>query len=126
MRKEGQDPKNTEKTDAKFSAISASAKRLASCEAWKRKTALKNSKKRKRISSGLKMTSNDKWDLRYIIHVSCEYSTPYEKLRTKGQLISEWLFDILNFPKKQRKNLINSALESRSWLYWKSKDYFIY
>ena len=25
----------------------------------------------------------------------------------KGQLISEWLFDVLNFPKKQRKNLMN-------------------
>ena len=24
-----------------------------------------------------------------------------------GQLISEWLFDVLNFPKKQRKNLTN-------------------
>ena len=26
---------------------------------------------------------------------------------TKGQLISEWLFDILNFPKNQCKNLMN-------------------
>ena len=25
----------------------------------------------------------------------------------KGQLISEWLFDVLNLPKKQRKNLMN-------------------
>ena len=25
----------------------------------------------------------------------------------KGQLISEWLFDVLNFPKNQRKNLMN-------------------
>jgi hypothetical protein len=28
-------------------------------------------------------------------------------IATKGQLISEWLFDVLNFPKKQRKNLMN-------------------
>ena len=26
---------------------------------------------------------------------------------TKGQLISEWLFDVLNFPKKQPKKLMN-------------------
>ena len=26
---------------------------------------------------------------------------------SKGQLISEWLFDVLNFPKNQRKNLMN-------------------
>ena len=26
---------------------------------------------------------------------------------TKGQLISEWPFDVINFPKKQRKNLMN-------------------
>ena len=26
-------------------------------------------------------------------------------LDAKGQLISEWLFGVLNFPKKQRKNL---------------------
>ena len=25
----------------------------------------------------------------------------------KGQLISEWIFNVLNFPKKQRKNLMN-------------------
>ena len=25
----------------------------------------------------------------------------------KGQLISKWLFDILKFPKKQHKNLMN-------------------
>ena len=25
----------------------------------------------------------------------------------KGQLISEWIFDVLNFPQKQRKNLMN-------------------
>ena len=25
----------------------------------------------------------------------------------KGQLISEWLFDVLNFPKSQHKNLMN-------------------
>ena len=31
----------------------------------------------------------------------------------KGQLISEWLFDVLNFPKKQRKNLTISAQESK-------------
>ena len=33
----------------------------------------------------------------------------------KGQLISELLFDVLNFPKNQRKNLMNFCLESRNW-----------
>ena len=28
------------------------------------------------------------------------------RLTTKGQLISEWLFGVFNFPKNQRKNLI--------------------
>ena len=28
-------------------------------------------------------------------------------LQSKGQLISEWKFDVLNFPKKQPKNLMN-------------------
>ena len=27
--------------------------------------------------------------------------------KSKGQLMSEWLFGVFNFPKKQRKNLMN-------------------
>ena len=37
------------------------------------------------------------------------------KQPTKGQLISECLFDILNFPKKQQKIWQISALESKKW-----------
>ena len=36
-------------------------------------------------------------------------------LSYKGQLISEFLFDILNFQKKTKKNLTKSALESKKW-----------
>ena len=35
-------------------------------------------------------------------------------LRPKGQLISEYLFDVLNFPKKQQKIWQISALESKN------------
>ena len=28
-------------------------------------------------------------------------------LDAKGQLISEWLFDVLDFPEKQRKSFMN-------------------
>jgi hypothetical protein len=49
----------------------------------------------------------------------------------KGQLISERLFDVLGFPKKQRKNLMNlsyviSALESKNWLHHKDKGTLLY
>ena len=27
--------------------------------------------------------------------------------KAKGRLMSEWLFGVFNFPKKQRKNLVN-------------------
>ena len=40
---------------------------------------------------------------------------------SKGQLISEWLFDVLNFPKKQHKIWWISALESKKWLNQKDK-----
>ena len=37
-----------------------------------------------------------------------KFVMPYEESMTfKGQLISELLFDVLNFPKNQRKNLTN-------------------
>ena len=36
-------------------------------------------------------------------------------LSIKGQLISECLFDVLNFPKKQPKIWQISALESKKW-----------
>ena len=49
-------------------------------------------------------------------------SMPYGS--TKGQLISEWLFDVLNFPENQCKNLIISALESKSG--WITKTKAIY
>ena len=39
----------------------------------------------------------------------------------KGQLISERLFDVLNFPKKQRKI---SALESKKWSNHKIKAHY--
>ena len=38
---------------------------------------------------------------------------------TKGQLLSEWFFDVLNFPKKT--NIKISALESKKWLNHKDK-----
>ena len=40
----------------------------------------------------------------------------------KGQLISEWLFDVLNIPKKNNaKSWWISALESKKWLNQKDK-----
>ena len=39
----------------------------------------------------------------------------------KGQLISEWLFDVLNFPKANAKIWWISALGSRNWLNWKNE-----
>ena len=41
-----------------------------------------------------------------------------------GQLISEWLFDVLKFPKKQWKFWQISALESRKWSNHKIKAYY--
>ena len=42
---------------------------------------------------------------------------------TKGQLISEWLFDFLNFPKKQNKKIWRiSALESKKVVESKDKN----
>ena len=47
----------------------------------------------------------------------------YDYLRTtaKGQLISECLFDVLNFPKNQRQI---SALESKKWSNHKIKAHY--
>ena len=42
------------------------------------------------------LSSKSRWKLQY-------------RYETKGQLISEWLFDVLNFPKNQRKNLMKSG-----------------
>ena len=39
----------------------------------------------------------------------------------KGQLISEWLFDVSNFPKNNVKIWWISALESKKWLNQKDK-----
>ena len=46
---------------------------------------------------------------------------------SKGQLISECLFDVLNFPKKQRKNLTNfcPGLESKKWSNQQNKGTFL-
>ena len=41
----------------------------------------------------------------------------------RGQLISERLFDVLNFSKNQHEILVN--LESRNWLNWENKASFI-
>ena len=43
----------------------------------------------------------------------------------KGQLISECLFDFLNFPKNQRKIWQISAPESKKWSNQQSKDTFL-
>jgi hypothetical protein len=40
---------------------------------------------------------------------------------TKGQLISEWIFGVFNFPKKQHKIWWISALESKKWSNQKDK-----
>ena len=42
----------------------------------------------------------------------------------KGQLISECLFDVLNFPKNQRKIWQISALESKKWSNHKIKAHY--
>ena len=39
----------------------------------------------------------------------------------KGQVILENCFGAFHFPKKQRKNLMNSALESKLWSNQKDK-----
>ena len=43
----------------------------------------------------------------------------------KGQLISECLFDDLNFPKNQRKIWQISALETKKWSNQQSKGTFL-
>ena len=40
-------------------------------------------------------------------HVMTKTSPNLFKIGTKGQLISEWLFGVFNFPKNQHKNLTN-------------------
>ena len=46
-------------------------------------------------------------------------------IRPKGQLISECLFDVLNFAKNQRKKLTNSAPESKKWSNQQNKGTFL-
>ena len=43
---------------------------------------------------------------------------------TKGQLISEWLFGVLNFPKSNAKIGWNSALKSKEWSNQKDQGTF--
>ena len=45
---------------------------------------------------------------------------------SKGQLISECLLGVLDFPKKQRKILQLSALEFKKWSNQQSKRWFTY
>ena len=45
-------------------------------------------------------------------------------LISKGQLISECLFDILNFPKNQQKNRQISAPEYKKWSKLKIKAHY--
>ena len=45
---------------------------------------------------------------------------------TKGQLISEWPFDVLNCPKNNAKIWWISALESKKWLNQKDKGTLSY
>ena len=52
-------------------------------------------------------------------------NTIKEALEVKGQLISECLFDILNFPKKQQKNGKYSAPESKKWSNQQNKGTFL-
>ena len=59
-------------------------------------TEAENCEKAKSISSKKSSSSS-----------SSESDSEETEPTTKGQLISEWLFDFLNFPKNQRKNLMN-------------------
>ena len=52
-----------------------------------------------------------------------EESVPFEGI-SKGQLISECLFDVLNFPKQQQKRLMNFWSRIQNWLNWKNKGPF--
>ena len=45
--------------------------------------------------------------------------------RSKGQLVSEWFFDFLKFPKNQRKIWQISALETKKWSNQQSKNTFL-
>ena len=55
-------------------------------------------------SSNVKMSSNNKNTSNMSgLNTSSTTSNKYGT----GQLISEWLFDVLNFPKNQHKNLMN-------------------
>ena len=46
-------------------------------------------------------------------------------LQVKGQLISEGLFDVFNFPKNNQKSWWIFALKSRNWSNWKCNSPFI-
>ena len=59
----------------------------------------------------------------------CRYGTFWimaTTLEPKGQLVSECLFGILNFPKKQRKIWQISAIETKKWSNQESKGTFLY
>ena len=53
-------------------------------------------------------------------------SQKYETKKSKGQLISECLFDILNFAKKQRKIWQISALGYKKWSNQQKKTTFLW
>ena len=53
--------------------------------------------------------------MQQIAYTGSEFKVKYLKSGTKGQLISECLFDVLNFPKHRRKIRQISALESKKW-----------
>ena len=59
-----------------------------------------------------------------IVHASVESQYMYWTVSSIGQLISECLLDVLNFPKKQQKNWQISALEYKKWLNHKIKAHY--
>ena len=62
-------------------------------------------------------------DLPKCIHMSCNAIGQIPQFN-EGQLILECLFDILNFPKKQRKIWQISALEYKKWSNQQNKGTF--
>ena len=54
----------------------------------------------------------------------CDHFLDISHTYTKGQLISECLFDVLNFPKNQRKIWQISALEYKKWSNHKIKAHY--
>ena len=54
--------------------------------------------------------------------LSCPAKQKKLSRSSKGQLISECFCDFSSFPKKQQKNLTNSALEPKKWWNQQNKD----